>query len=156
MHIRKGRRTQKRGQQMSPQKTAVCPQCNTPGAEVKPRTIKHWLLTDLVPSLPAIPFYFCKTKNCPVVYFSEDGSIQHTKEKVRYPIGIKNGSRHSTICYCFGVTEEMILKEIQETGKSSFSTWIAKEIKEGNCACDVCNPKGSCCLAEIKNTEKEH
>lgn len=140
---------------MSPQKT-VCPQCNTPGVEVKTKTIKHWLLTDLVPSLPDMPFYFCGGKACPVVYFSGDGSIRYTKEKVRYPIGIKEGSGPVTICYCFGVTEEMISGQIRRTGKSSYSTWIAKEVKEGNCACDVRNPKGSCCLAEIKRAEKGH
>jgi len=141
---------------MSPQKTAVCPQCNTPGAEVKTKTIKHWLLTDLVPSLPDMPFYFCGGRDCPVIYFSEDGTFHYTREMGRYPIGIKEGSGHSTICYCFGVTEDMISGQIRKTGKSSYSTWIAKEIKEGNCACDVRNPKGSCCLAEIKKAEKGH
>jgi hypothetical protein len=47
----------------------------------------------------------------------------------------------------------MILKEIQETGKSSYSTWIAKEVKYGNCACDVRNPSGKCCLGDIKRVE---
>ncbi len=131
-----------------------CSGCGNTGQSIKTRTLKHWLITELVPTIPKVLFYFCKTRGCPVVYFSEDGSIQYTKEKVRYPVGIKEGSGHSTICYCFGVTEDMISGQIRKTGKSSYSTWIAKEIKEGNCACDVRNIKGSCCLAEIKKAEK--
>lgn len=135
---------------------AICPSCGAAGQGVNIRTLKHWLLVPLVPKIPAIPFYFCKTRNCPVVYFSADHSKQYTRDEIRYRIGIKETQSPIPVCYCFGVTEEMILKEIHETGTSSFSTWIAREVKEGNCACDVRNPKGSCCLAEIKKAEKGH
>ncbi|MBI4972731.1 MAG: copper chaperone Copz family protein [Candidatus Omnitrophica bacterium] len=132
---------------------SVCPGCSSKGHDVKVKTIKHWLVTHLVPEMPVIPFYFCKTRNCPVVYFSADYSKKYTKGDIRYRIGFKENTPPMPVCYCFGVTEEMILKEIQETGKSSYSTWIAKEVKDGNCACDARNPKGRCCLGDIKRVE---
>lgn len=135
--------------------SSICPSCGAAGQGVDIRTLKHWLLTHFVPKIPAIPFYFCKTKNCPIVYFSADHSKQYTKDELRYRIGIKETQTPIPVCYCFGVTEDMILKEIQGTGKSSFSAWIAKEVKYGNCACDVRNPSGWCCLGDITKVERE-
>ena len=133
-----------------------CSGCGNTGQSIKTRTIKHWLITELVPTIPEVPFYFCKTRGCPVVYFSGDGSIRYTKDQLRGIIGDKETTPPIPACYCFGVTEEMISGQIQKTGKSSYSTWIAKEVKEGNCACDVRNPEGNCCLAEIRKAEKGH
>ena len=134
-------------------KPGECPGCGAPGKTVKIRTLKQWLLTSLVFHVPEVPFYFCRTKECPTVYFSEDGLVRYTKAQLRYRVGLKETVSPVPLCYCFGVTDEMISKEIEETGKSSFSTWIAEEIKKGNCACDVRNPTGRCCLADVKRVE---
>ncbi|MFQ5736455.1 MAG: hypothetical protein ACE5GY_06280 [Thermodesulfobacteriota bacterium] len=130
-----------------------CPECGARGQSVKVRTIKHWLVTPLVPGLPSLPFYFCRTGGCPVVYFSGDGSARYTKGEVRYPVGRKEGEGPATVCFCFGVTDEMVHTEVRETGKSTYSAWIATEVKDGNCACDVRNPSGRCCLKEVKRVE---
>lgn len=135
-------------------KPGACSDCDTQGQTVKIRTIKQWLITSLVPDVPELSFCFCRTKECSTVYFSEDNSVQYKKEQLRYRVGLKESSSPIPLCYCFGVTDEMILKEIKKTGKSSFSTWIAAETKKGNCACDVRNPTGRCCLAEVKSVEK--
>ncbi|MBI5097002.1 MAG: copper chaperone Copz family protein [Nitrospirae bacterium] len=135
---------------------STCPDCNTQGQSIKVRTIKHWLKAGLVPLIPEAFFYLCKNMDCPVVYFSEDGGTRYTKDQLRYPVGVKERTAPITLCYCFGVTEEMILSEIHEKGKSSFSTWIAREIKLDHCACDVRNPVGHCCLGEIKRFEKDN
>ncbi|MBI5199799.1 MAG: copper chaperone Copz family protein [Nitrospirae bacterium] len=134
--------------------SSACPHCSTPAQSVKVKTVKHWLKGDLVPAVPDALFYFCKEKGCPVVYFSGDGKVQYAAAELRHPLGIKDTSAPVTVCYCFDVTESMILKEVQGKGKSGFSTWIAKEVKEGSCACDVCNPSGRCCLSDVKRLEK--
>jgi hypothetical protein len=103
--------------------------------------------------VPEAAFHVCKTSACPVVYFSAEGTAQYTIKDLRYTAGFKEGPGPVPVCYCFGVTEEMILKEVRKTGKSTYSTWIAKEVKDGNCACDVRNPAGRCCLGEIKLVE---
>lgn len=130
-----------------------CPACGSHGKSVKVKTIKHWIVTRLVPSIPDISFYFCEKRDCPVVYFSEDGSVRYTTKEVRFPVGIKETSVTVTVCFCFGITEDMIRRELRETGKSSFSTWVAREVKLGNCACDVRNPSGRCCLKDVKRAE---
>lgn len=133
-------------------KTA-CPGCGASGQTVKVRTLKHWLATPFVPAVPEVSFYFCGAQECPVVYFSGDHSEKYKKEQLRYRVGIKETSGPIPVCYCFGVTQEMIAGEIRETGKSGFSAWIAKEVKASNCACDVRNPSGRCCLGELKRVE---
>jgi hypothetical protein len=59
------------------------------------------------------------------------------------------------VCYCFDWTRRRIKQEIEATGKSTAVVAIAKEIKAGNCACDIKNPKGECCLGEVNLFVKE-
>ncbi len=130
-----------------------CPLCNELKQVVTVQTLKHWLAASLIPIVGEGPFYFCDTKDCEAVYFSGDHSILYAKEQIRDRIAFKETSGPATICYCFGVSKEMILEEILETGKSTFSTWIGKEVRQGNCACDVRNPAGRCCMGEVKKVE---
>jgi len=132
---------------------AICPGCKAQGQDVKIRTIKHWLKTPLVPLVPETAFRFCETRDCNLVYFSADGYTRYAKHELRYPVGIKEADPSLAVCYCFGVTPEMIAEEIERTGGSRYSTWIAKEVKDGNCACDVKNPAGRCCLKAVKDAE---
>jgi len=132
---------------------STCPLCNTPKQTVNAITLKHWLESSLVPLVRKEPFYFCDTKDCEVVYFSEDHSIRYTKDQLRDRIASKETSGPATVCYCFGVSKEMISEEILETGKSTFFSWIEKEVKQGNCACEVRSPAGKCCMGEVKKVE---
>ncbi len=133
--------------------TSACPECGGEGQAVKIRTLKHWLATVLVHHIPDVPFHFCAARDCPIVYFSEAPPVRYAEEQIRYKVGIKGISGPIQICYCFGVTDEMVLEEIETTGKSSFSRWVGAETKAGNCACDVRNPSGRCCLTEVKKVE---
>ncbi len=56
------------------------------------------------------------------------------------------------ICYCFGHTVESARNEIVCTGKSTLVQNITKEIQAGNCACEIKNPSGRCCLGEVNKT----
>jgi len=135
------------------QSNSSCPLCNERKQSVTVRTLKHWLQASLVPFVGEGPYYFCGTKDCPIVYFSGDHSIQYTKKQLRDRITSKEVSGPHTLCYCFGVSEEMISEEIQMSDQSTFSSWIEKEVKNGVCACEVRSPTGRCCLSEIKKTE---
>ncbi|MBI4474654.1 MAG: hypothetical protein HY646_18430, partial [Acidobacteria bacterium] len=45
--------------------------------------------------------------------------------------------------------------EIQATGQSTIAARIKKEIQAGNCACEVKNPSGRCCLGEVNKLIKK-
>jgi len=135
--------------------SSSCPICETTKQIVNAITLKHWLEASLVPFIGEGPFYFCDSNDCAVVFFSGDHSTQYTKDQLRSRVASKETSGPSTVCYCFGVSKEMISEEILKTGKSTFLSWIAKEVKQGNCACEVRNPAGVCCMGEIKKAEKD-
>lgn len=130
-------------------KPNVCPVCQNASSTVSIKTVKHWLKASFIPEAPEENFYFCSSSDCPVVYFSEGGT-RYKREDVR---AVKDKEGLVPVCYCFGVTGEMIKREIAEKGKSGFSKWIEIEVKNGNCACDIKNPSGRCCLAELKQIE---
>lgn len=59
------------------------------------------------------------------------------------------------ICYCFDWTRKIIQDQIAETGRSTASMEIAKNVKAGLCACDDKNPKGRCCLGDVNAFVKQ-
>jgi hypothetical protein len=59
------------------------------------------------------------------------------------------------LCYCFGFTRAMVVEEIRATGKCTVPQRIAAEVKAGNCACEIRNPQGSCCLGNVHAVVKE-
>ncbi len=59
------------------------------------------------------------------------------------------------LCYCFDLTRRSVADEIAGTGQSSAVAAITELIKAGQCACDVKNPSGQCCLGDVRRYEKE-
>lgn len=51
--------------------------------------------------------------------------------------------------HCFGFTEAMVCEEIRATGQCSIPRRITVEARAGNCACEIRNPQGSCCLGSV-------
>jgi hypothetical protein len=56
----------------------------------------------------------------------------------------------NTLCYCFEITEDEVIKEILKTGKTAVIEKIKKFIKKDECDCKNKNPKRVCCLPDIK------
>ncbi len=135
-------------------KPNVCPYCQNESSTVGIKTVKHWLKTPIVLDVPEENFYFCSSTDCFVVYFSKTGAV-YKKDDVRARIGIKEIKGEIPVCYCFDITKDMIKSGLSGTRKTGFSKWISIEVKKGNCACDVRNPSGHCCLETIKQIEKE-
>ena len=57
--------------------------------------------------------------------------------------------------FCFGYTRKMAWDEIAETGKTEIPNKIKAEIQAGNCACEIKNPSGSCCLGNVHRVVRE-
>jgi len=72
------------------------------------------------------------------------------------PCGSRNGpdevfGRHN----CFGFTRKNIQDEIAERGRSAIGERITAEVKAGNCACEVKNPSGKCCLGSVTQIARD-
>ena len=63
--------------------------------------------------------------------------------------GVKEKEDPIPVCYCFGFTRKDIGDEMARTGKSTAAERIKAEVRAGNCACEVKNPSGKCCLGGV-------
>ena len=97
-----------------------------------------------------IEYLFCRTCTCPVVYFSCDGDDQFTVEQVRERVYNKEPEEASiSICYCFGHTVGAVHTASAET-RAAILADITEGIRAGQCACDLRNPQGVCCLGMVR------
>jgi hypothetical protein len=130
-----------------------CPACVKEGQRVEILTLKHHVKPEFLDTVERGAFNFCRTPTCDVVYFNADGIVLR-KPDVRTRIGLKETEDPVSICYCFGWTEKMAEDEIRATGKCTIPQRITAEVKAGNCACEIRNPQGSCCLGNVNAAVK--
>lgn len=133
---------------------ANCPRCDQSGQPVALQTLKHQVKPEHLETVETGSFNFCRTATCDAVYFNDSGIVL-TKTDVRQRIGLKETQDPVPICYCFGFTEAIAVEEIRATGKCTIPQRITAEIKAGNCACEIRNPQGSCCLGNVTAAVKK-
>ena len=133
---------------------AECPVSETLSRKVQRRTLEHILRQEHVVSIQKVQYYYCENPTCPVVYFSNEKVPYFTTDDVRVKVLTKDNGDDVNVCYCFGWSRGRIKDEYTQTGKSTASIQIAQEVHAGNCACDVKNPKGECCLGDVNTFVK--
>ncbi len=131
-----------------------CRVCGSKGLRVDPITLKALFTANaLRRGVPAEP-RFCPSTSCPVVYF--DAWVTFTEDNLTVRVHGKHADDDKVpVCYCFGHTPETIRREIEQTNRSTASKTITAEVKAGHCACEVKNPKGTCCLGDVAKVERE-
>jgi hypothetical protein len=114
------------------------------------------LVRQLPLGMPHTEYYFCEAADCDVVYFAFDAQgPMFRRADLLVCVGSKETEGHIPVCYCFGFTREHIQKEITETGESTVPNRISAEVRAGNCACEVKNPSGKCCLGDVTRIVKD-
>lgn len=125
-----------------------CPRSGSPGTPVGRQTLKALLKGSALTRLSQCEYRFCPDAHCPVVYFGANGDHFST-EDVRVAVWQKQPFADRQMCYCFGDSEGSIRAEIEACGHSSAAGRIREHITAGRCACDIRNPRGSCCLGDV-------
>jgi hypothetical protein len=120
----------------------------SPGRAVDRQTIKALLTERALVRLPPGDFRFCPDADCEVVYFGP-GDVRFTTGDVRVGVWQKQPFGDRQVCYCFGESEGSIRAEIEAEGHSSAVPRIRDHIAAGRCACEIRNPRGSCCLGDV-------
>jgi hypothetical protein len=127
----------------------LCPQTGSRGIRVDGATVKAMIAVSLT-EVRNTAYFFCKDATCPVVYFSEDGTQTFTTDQLRERVYQKEpDSGDVFICYCFRHTPASIRAELMSTGAIPAVDAINAGIRAGQCACDIRNPQGACCLGNV-------
>lgn len=131
-----------------------CPVCGNKGKKVDSITLKAMLNISLL-AVRDVPYFFCRTADCEIVYFSGDGQQAFTKAQIRELVFQKEPQNDDVpVCYCFRHSPATIKTEWLNTGQSTVIAEINAGIKAGQCACEVRNPQGSCCLGNVSQVVK--
>lgn len=134
---------------------AECPITKNSHRKVQRRTVDHVLKPERIGLIQDVQYYYCTDPDCKVVYFSNERVPYFTVDDVAVKVFSKDKGDDVNVCYCFDWTRGRIKDELNGTGTSTVSRQIAGEVKAGNCACDVKNPKGECCLGDVNQVVKE-
>lgn len=131
----------------------VCPECGESGKSVQRQTIKA-LLSVSLRTVYDSDYLFCRTQTCPVVYFTTDGRQTFTTEHIRERVYQKESDIDAVfICYCFRHTVGQVRAASAQV-RQQIVTDINAGIQSRQCACDVRNPQGSCCLGNVRGLIK--
>jgi len=132
----------------------ACPSCGIIGRVVGDKTIQAILEPAKALSLLAVGRRFCGTPSCATVYYG-DGGRAVTKDEVPIRVGLKEREDPIPLCYCFGFSMADARSEILATGRCSIPARIKAEVRAGQCACEIKNPSGICCLGEVNRAVEE-
>jgi len=128
----------------------ACPTCGEMGKPVDTLTLKALLAVPLT-EVRTTSYSFCRTADCPTVYFAVDGKQTFDEEMLRERVHQKHlGSDDVFVCYCFRHSPGSIKAELRQTGRTRVVEAITSGIQAGQCACDIRNPQGSCCLGNVR------
>ena len=58
------------------------------------------------------------------------------------------------VCYCFQHTGKEIKADFIKHNKSLIEINVRQKVKENLCSCKILNPKGKCCLGDIRKVIK--
>jgi len=127
-----------------------CPTCGAKARSIKIKTLLHNVLFPDNLNISDTDYYFCASKNCDVGYFSKSSVI--TKQKLKKFEQWQQG----WLCYCFDISDDDYKKAITMKNFQPIKDFVIQHTKNAQCACEVQNPSGQCCLARFKQLEKEY
>lgn len=141
-HARIVRHSQKRLDALCPKNGQVC--------KPVPRiTVEPLIRPEHNHLLALLPYSFCDSPDCDVVYVSASGEQLITTSQLSVRVGIKEKEDPIPLCYCFDFDRKAIWDDIRFKRTTDIPNVIIQRIKARECRCQVTNPRGSCCLGDI-------
>jgi Zinc binding domain len=129
--------------------TQACPQCDTACKSVKMPTLYHQVRFPENQGIISGSYYFCPSKDCATAYFSAVGD-SIPKQQLTTHQDIQNDK----LCYCFDIDAADYLNAQSTNHAEAIKIFVIQRTKSGECACELRNPSGQCCLAKFKYIEK--
>jgi hypothetical protein len=60
------------------------------------------------------------------------------------------------ICFCFKHSKQSLFDSIQSNTEEDIINDIKKKMKDSGCFCEISNPSGKCCMADVMGFIKQH
>lgn len=128
-----------------------CPECGSTCKSVGMSTLYHQVRFPENQSIITDSYYFCPAKLCSVGYFSSAGNTI-PKQHLRSYQAIQNNA----LCYCFDIDARQYLSALKDHRAEPIKAFVMQRTQAGECACEIRNPSGQCCLANFKRLENGH
>jgi hypothetical protein len=129
-----------------------CPTNQRVGPKLDTLTVKALLAVPLTAVSSDETYRFCPAPDCPTAFYRADGQQIFTENELRERVYQKHADDpQSVICYCFGHTVGDIQAELGQRSASTIVERIQAGIQAGQCACDIRNPQGHCCLGNVRD-----
>jgi len=120
----------------------ACPVCNGNGQKVRKITVEHQVKSGVY--FGEEQFFLCRTPDCEVAYYSEEGKITIKQDQLINKIWFKHVPSPVPICYCANVTEEEILHHVAVAQCCSTFEDIKRHTGANTgCECLTKNPAGT-------------
>ena len=125
----------------------ACPRCGQHGRQITLVTVQAQVAISLR-ALTARFYQFCATPGCEVVYYAA-GAPPILCDQVRELIFQKDPNADVLVCYCFRVSRGQF-QQGSGAERSAILADIVAGTRQGQCACELRNPQGSCCLGNVR------
>jgi hypothetical protein len=135
-----------------PKRRPACRICGEPGRAIDPPTVRALLRPEALARLIEDEHSFCFSPSCSTVYFGTGECFR--RDDVSVPVFQKESPGTRVVCYCLGIREDRIRKEVEASGASASAARIRELVRSGQCRCDVLNPQGTCCLGHVVGIER--
>jgi len=113
------------------------------------RTLFHQVRFPENQAITSDSYYYCPSKQCSVGYFSSNGNTV-PKQYLRSYSAIQEDK----LCYCFDIDADQYSSALKANRAEPIKDFVIQRTKSGECACEIRNPSGQCCLANFKYLEK--
>jgi len=134
---------------------AQCPKCHVEAKGVLAKTLQALLKEEAKGKIQSFEgWHFCRSATCEVIYFKETSVLK--QHDVSIDVGCKVWASPAMVCYCFDWSKEKIKAELKREGKSTAQANIKAKMAGEGCSCEVLNPSGGCCLADVGKLVKEY
>ncbi|MGQ0605107.1 MAG: putative iron-sulfur cluster-binding metallochaperone [Anaerolineales bacterium] len=130
--------------------SVACPTNGQTGKPVDSLTLKALVAIPLT-RLTSNAYRFCRASDCLTVYYSPDGAHCFGEAELRERVYQKHPADDDMfVCYCFRHTVGDVRAALVEQRAGAILDAINAGIQAGQCACDIRNPQGSCCLGNVR------
>lgn len=131
-------------------RSSPCPSCGAVGSSVPAGTVEA-LRSDAT-ELPTDRWRACANITCPAVWYGEETGKVLDTQACRVRVTAKETAPDRPVCYCFGFSAEAV---IARAGTSEpVSAEVREACRRGEDRCETTNPRGTCCLGELRRVEK--